>query len=347
VNTSRLAVHWQDNGNDCVSALSWNPEGRFIAVAYANGELLSYDHLTAKRRLMHPSSAGITQLAQNPRNNILAIADEHGQISLVDPLDENGAETVLQARGKHWIDRLQWSADGTILAAATSNAVTLYSDRKPYAHWESGDAIGDIAWSATGRKIAVAANHGLYLWLDGQRSPQKLLSFPGAGISCAWHRSGQAIAVGTQDSQLYFWLRQGSHSNAKAKNKAKQLSMRGYPSKVNLVDWHPKKLIAATAGGNDIVLWQLKSAKNKSGASTLEQHDRPLTSLAYNPSGALLASADRDGQICFWRDNVCEERFDANSEITCLAWNPNGDSLVAGNQQGQTLLLELSKKMLT
>ena len=332
--------------DDSVSCLSWNRDGTSLITAYASGKAqkVRWDNPgNAVLNLIPLHDAGITQLAHNPGCDTLATADEEGVIKLWDAHDVNEPAAVLQTKEQRWIDCLRWSADGTLLAAATANKITLYQDLKPYAQWHCNDGIGDISWSSIGKKLAIAVNRGLYLWTGVEPPPKKLLSFPGAAIACAWHSSAQAIAVGSQDSQLYFWLRSGSQTNTKGK--AKQLSMRGYPGKVNMLAWHPKKLTAATAGGKDIVLWQLKTAKNKSAAITLEGHTRPVTALTYDKSGTLLASADRDGKICLWRDGICVEQFDTKAEITCLAWNPKGMSLAAGNQIGQTFVIALQTNM--
>ncbi len=334
-----LEVQWYNQASDSISGLAWSRDGSLCFVAYANGELQSHDRVTVCSSSTHAHQTGITQLANNSRHNILATADEQSCIYLWDT--NKGLRLIgeFQDSERRWIDRLQWSADGSLLAASTANKAIILQDLKPVAEWRSTLAIGNIAWSARGKKLAIATNRGLHLWTDLTQLPQQLLNFPGAGISCAWHNNAQALAVGTQDAQLYFWLRPTSQSNSKAK----QLSMRGYPAKVNLIDWHPHKLTAATAGGNDIVLWHLKSAKHQSAATALEYHTRPVTALTYQASGRLLASADRSGRICIWRDDLCLEHFDTDAEVTHMTWSAKGDLLAAGNQQGQTYVFTLNK----
>ena len=337
--TRALEIQWYNQAGDSVSGLTWIRNDSLCISAYANGELQWHDSVNDSSSSTHVHRAGITQLAHNSRHNNLATADEQGCIYLWDTNKTLTPIGEFQDSERRWIDRLQWCANGSLLAVATANKVIILQDLKPIAEWRSAMAIGNIAWSARGKKLAIAANRGLHLWTDLKQLPQQLLSFPGAGISCAWHNNAQALAIGTQDTQLYFWLRPTSQS----KSKAKQLSMRGYPAKVNLIDWHPHKLTAATAGGNDIVLWHLMSAKHQSAATALEYHTRPVTALTYQASGRLLASADRSGRICIWRDDLCLEHFDTDAEVTHLTWSANGNLLAAGNQQGQTYVFTLNK----
>ena len=71
-----------------------------------------------------------------------------------------------------------------------------------------------MAWAPDGRRLATAANKGLYLWRVGANpdeaaEPVQLLSFPGAPVSVAWQANGKALAVGTQEACLQVWRAPG------------------------------------------------------------------------------------------------------------------------------------------
>jgi WD40 repeat protein len=162
----------------------------------------------------------------------------------------------------------------------------------------------------------------------GNQEPMELLAFPGAAVSVQWKPDGKALAVGTQDGFLQVW-RQGSGKPAR------QLTMSGYPSKVSCLSWHPVRDRIATAGGHDVVIWDMTEQGRKE-ALPLSVHHSTVTCLSYSPDGKVIASADRDGQV-YLLDNMGKTRasFETGAEVTTLAWSSDSASLLAGNIDGR------------
>ena len=159
--------------------------------------------------------------------------------------------------------------------------------------------------------------------------PVQLLAFPGAPVAVAWQRTGKALAVGTQDGFLQIWRpadRQGA---------AKQLTMRGYPGKVSCLAWHPRTAVIATAGGPDVVLWELPQGASGSRGRPLRHHQATITALAWSADGRLLASGDRSGRVCLW-DSHGEALYarTLGHEISAMQWQPGGRVLAVGDTEG-------------
>jgi WD40 repeat protein len=111
--------------------------------------------------------------------------------------------------------------------------------------------------------------------------------------------------------------------------------MRGYTAKVACLAWHPSKSLIATAGGPDIVLWEIPAKAGKAKGQPLRHHGATVTALGWSDDGSVLASADRSGQICLWDAGgqlLCVKQLGA--EIAVLEWQPKQQVLLTGDTAG-------------
>jgi len=319
---------------DAVSDLAWLADGREAAVGSADGML---HRLDSDGRLLHSwqgHTGGVTRVCPQPgERRRLASAGEDGRVVLW-RTDGPTAEATLSDESD-WIEHLAWTPDGRVLAAAARKTISLWRGSEPLGMWyDARRHVLGMDWAPDSRRLATAANKGLYLWRLGEKAcsntePVELLSFPGAPVAVAWQPNGRALALGTQDGFLQIWQPGGASS------KAKQLTMRGYPSKVNCLAWHPRRPRLATAGGPDIVLWDLPGNQGGARGKPLRHHQSTVTAVDWADDGSLLASADRSGRLCIWDgqgDLIFTHKF--FDEISVLQWQPGHAALIAGDTAG-------------
>jgi WD40 repeat protein len=116
--------------------------------------------------------------------------------------------------------------------------------------------------------------------------------------------------------------------------------MKGYPSKVSCLSWHPTRPAVASAGGADVVVWQLPNGKGQAQAQPLRQLSATVTALEWADDGEFLAAGDRSGRVCIWNhrgEPVYTLNFE--HEITVLRWKPGGCALLIGDTSGGLHLL--------
>jgi WD40 repeat protein len=168
------------------------------------------------------------------------------------------------------------------------------------------------------------------------------MAFPGAPVALAWRPDGRALAVGTQDGFLQVWRQSGPRAGrARSGAGSSQLTMRGYPAKVSCLDWHPTRSRIATAGGQDVVLWDIPTA-GEGKPMPLRLHRAAVTALVHSPDGALLASGDRDGRLCIWRDGGAPvHSITLDAEISALAWHAGGAAIAVGCIDGKVAVLDI------
>lgn len=320
--------------DDAVTDIDWQADGSHALVGSAAGGLFLFDRQVARQHQWQGHDGGVTRVVWRPDDQTLAAsAGEDGRVVLWD-LPQGNCRAVL-AEGNDWVEHLAWTRSGGVLAAAARKTISLWRDTESLGLWyDARRQVLAIAWAPDDRRLASAANKGLYLWRmddahDTHAEPLQLLDFPGAPVALAWQPDGGALAVGTQDGFLQIWC-PGSGEAA-----ARQLTMRGYPGKVSCLAWHPTLARLATAGGNDVVLWELLGPERRAQGRPLRHHATTVTALAWSPDGGWLASADRSGRLCIWSDSG-ELLFDRSldREVTVLRWQPAHRQLLVGDTEG-------------
>lgn len=267
--------------------------------------------------------------------NVVASAGEDGRVRLWYGA-AGDVETLTEEPG--WIEQLEWIADGSVLAATAVKTIYLWQGSESLGMWyDARRRVPAMAWAPLGKRLATASSKGVDLWSLGNDEPVELLAFPGAAVAVAWNNKDNNLAAGTQDGFLQLWRQT-------TVGRTKQLTMRGYQGKVNCLDWHPWRDAAATAGGKEVVVWNLATCNGKQQARPLRRHQTTVTCLGYSPDGRCLASGDRLGHICLWDVNgdlVREWRED--SELTVIRWSADGDYLAVGTTTGQLQVYAASR----
>jgi WD40 repeat protein len=324
--------------DDAVTAIGWSAGEALVGSAGGRVHRLNAEGGLAGSWQAH--DGGVTRLAFKPGDaQTLASAGEDGRVVLWSGKDGQGARVLVEEND--WVEHLDWTPDGEVLAAAARKTISLWRDGESLGMWyDARRRVLALAWAPDGRRLATAANKGLYLWQlgrdrDGNVEPVQLLTFPGAPVAVAWHPRGLALGVGTQDGFLQVWRPGGKGT------KARQLTMRGYPAKVTCLAWHPRRLLIATAGGPDVVLWDVPAKSGAARGNPLRHHQATVTALAWSPDGRVLASGDRAGRLCLWDADGCALFAQMlGQEIAAISWQPQGHWLLVGDTDGQLYRLD-------
>ncbi|MES9991522.1 MAG: hypothetical protein ABW098_06175 [Candidatus Thiodiazotropha sp.] len=328
---------WATVLGESIADVAWSPSGELLLAGTADGELCALRLDAEWKFRVQAHQQGITRVSPSPAGDTIATTGEDGGLLLWQA--ETGEPLETLGQDQSWAEHLAWSPDGKLLAGVAGSRIYLRDADGNTSEWDGHPGnVAALAWAPKGRRLASATNKGVYLWNPGSWQPTRVLSFPGAAVSLVWSHDGHALAAGTQDGFLHIRLQQPGAT-------PRQLSMSGYPGKVSSLSWHPRQLRIASCGGSDLVLWELDANKGDRRATPLRRHNHTVTTLAYDPKGEMLASADRNGRLCIWStDHLVAFEMELGSEITTLAWQPGGHGLAVGSVDGMVRLFNLGDK---
>lgn len=331
-----LALRWQASVEDHVIALAWSPEGSQVAVAAVSGPITLFDVATGAAKYTLPGHGfGTTSIAWQPGGTILASAGQDGKVRLWDV--SNGNERFVLDAGAAWGERVAWNARGDALVSAAGKKLRLWNEKGELlrAYPDGTSSIADVKWHAKGKEFASAGYGGVTIWLPDGDAPKARFEWKGSVLAIAWSPDGKCLAGGAQDASVHFWY----------VKTGKDLEMSGYPQKVRELAWDATGTYLATGGGNLATVWDC-SGKGPAGSKPLsfELHEEPLSCLAFQNRGPLLASACTGGILALWLPGgskrvLSQTKMEAG--ISQVAWSANDARIAVGGETGAVALFSL------
>jgi WD40 repeat protein len=258
-------------------------------------------------------------------NRVLMGGDDGKLVSL----DRKGEVTTLATDAKRrWIDNVAMHPDGAVAWSAGKMAFV----RPPKGEekfFEVPSTVGGLAFAPKGLRLAIAHYNGVTLWFPNMAANAEVLEWAGSHLavtfspdnkflvtamhepalhgwrladgkhmrmtgyparvrSISWSAGGKALATSGADSVIVWPF--GSKEGPMGKEPAMLAPLK---AKVTMVACHPKQDILA-AGYSDGTILMVRMTD---GAEILVRANKgePVSALAWNAKGTLLAFAAQDG----------------------------------------------------
>ncbi|MGB0564175.1 MAG: NACHT and WD repeat domain-containing protein, partial [Spirulinaceae cyanobacterium] len=172
------------------------------------------------------------------------------------------------------------------------------------------------------RRQVMSALQQSVFWVQERN---RLVGHEGTIQAVRFSPDGQRLVSVSRDRTVRLWRRDGTLLK----------TLRSHQSPVNGVVFEPATGGFITAGGDrQLRFW---SAQGGAQESLDTPHQAPITHLARDAAGDILATGDSAGSVLVWDANrELLHRFESTSEpITALAVTPDGQAVVAGTAQGE------------
>lgn len=324
---------WRSTLGDFVTTISPSPDGERIAAGSLAGDavLLGSDGSLIGKLREHPM--GVLTSDWSPDGSRLAIGGQDGTVHVYDA----AGEPIGSVAGTGWIASLSWSPDGSLLAAADGKHLVIVDadGRLVQRYPQVSSTITAVAWTPSGRRVGVTSYGGI-TWYDPDHlpsvRPSRTHEFKGSPLSIVLAPNGKWACAGFQDASIHLWrLWSGD-----------DLSMSGYPAKIELLGFRDDSHWMASACLDELTVWDFSGRGPKGtrpAAGTA--HDRHISCLRWEPGGTRLLTGGADGRLALWPSPRTVNRpleplaVDAGDvAVAAAAWLPDAASILVGRADG-------------
>lgn len=255
----------------------------------------------------------------------LVTGGDDGKVVAVDAKGE--IETLATDARHRWIDSVALHPDGTVAWSAGKTAFVKTKDAEK--SFDAPSTVGGLAFAPKGLRLAIAHYNGVTLWFPNMKANPEVLEWKGSHLGVTFSADNRFLVTAMHEPALHGWrLADAKHmrmSGYPGRVRSMSWSVGGkflatsgadtvilWPfgskdgpmgkepamlaplqAKVTAVSCHPKSDILA-AGYSDGTILMVRS---EDGAEILVRRNGtgPVSALAWNAKGTLLAFATEDG----------------------------------------------------
>jgi WD40 repeat protein len=306
-----------------VTALSWSPNGRWIASAGVLDQTMQiWDAATGEPTIIN-----------------VPVSDDNGDVGPRIPRSLPALATFSTAPER--VDVLAWAPDSVRLASALGNDAVQLRDMTNgaliSATFASPGDTNTLAWSPDASRIAsISGNSSVVVW--SATTGETLFTYNGHAqpvLALCWSPDGTWIASAGADGTVRVW-----HSTTGFT----RVIYRGHAQQVLSLSWSPNgQWIASGSVDMTVQLWDAMS-----GTPLLiyRGHSAAVNAVAWAPAVNAIASGSTDATVQVWSvlqpaqagqspivlldENILIYRGHTDQVLT-LAWSPDGKCIASGS----------------
>src|SRR5579863_6384139 len=247
-----------------------------------------------------------------------------------------GETRALATDAKHrWIDHVALGPDG---AVAWSAGKTAFAQGKELREFEAPSTVGGLAFSPKGFRLAIAHYNGATLWFPNaaQANPETLL-WKGSHLAATFSPDGRFLVTSMQEPTLHGW-RLADHKDMRMQGYAARVRSLDWTAdgkwlassgSNQLILW-PFQSKTGPMGKTPLVL-----APGEAQAEMVACHPTQAVVAVGYADGLVLIVRLPDGAEIL-------ARKPAAAPVTALAWNRDGKLLAFGTEDGDAGIVDLA-----
>ena len=285
-------VEWRIDLEDFVSILETAPSLEQAITGSLGGDVLLVDPSDGSTFPLNRHEMGALSAAWSNNGSYVASGGQDGHVHIY---NSEGIHTGT-IEMTEWINALAWSPEESVLAIGSGKRLTIVNTTGEvlFDFQDQPSTITAIAWSIDGSRVGISAYGGIG-WHDvsGPRSGRrKRFDWKGSLLALKVSPDGKWACAGAQDSEVHLWKLWSG----------KDLSMRGYPSKIEKIAFSDDSRWLAVACLGDLSIWDF-SGKGPAGTepASASEHNNHIEDLAWSPACESIVTGGADGRTIIWK----------------------------------------------
>ncbi len=197
------------SGATWVHAVSWSPNGKYIAVLWDDSTMQVLDAKNPKKEIFSQNAGWGYGLSWSPDSQSLAFVGEENNTVQIWNIPMRQSQTYLGHTAL--VEAIAWSPDGSSIASASDDGTVQIWDAHTMKHLVSyqysGPQVNAIAWSPDGKFLVSGDDNGS-VWTWDARTGKHLASdtgHTGSITSVGWSSDGNSIASSSYDGTVRVW----------------------------------------------------------------------------------------------------------------------------------------------
>ena len=285
-------VEWRIDLEDFVSILETAPSLEQAITGSLGGDVLLVDTSDGSTFPLNRHEMGALSAAWSNNGSYVASGGQDGHVHIY---NSEGIHTGT-IEMTEWINALAWSPEESVLAIGSGKRLTIVNTTGEvlFDFQDQPSTITAIAWSIDGSRVGISAYGGIG-WHDvsGPRSGRrKRFDWKGSLLALKVSPDGKWACAGAQDSEVHLWKLWSG----------KELSMRGYPSKIEKIAFSDDSRWLAVACLGGLSIWDF-SGKGPAGTepASASEHNNHIEDLAWSPACESIITGGADGRTIIWK----------------------------------------------
>ena len=330
-------------GSGYVESVAFSPDGQILAAGNAAGTVLLWNVADPARPVpfgqLPTDGAQLSSVAFSPDGRALAVGSQDNKVWLwtVGPGGARADGTL--AGATDWVNTVAFSPNGQQLAAGTSDASVLVWNLSTRAVTQTLPLplpVTSVAWNGPGRLVAGDGDGTVSIWT----LPSPVLQAGSLASAVAYSRTGDTFAVGGASVELW---------NGASRE---LIAARALPPGVivNGLAYSARGVVAAALSNGMVQLWRAGRTLTPLGQPFRVTTTDTAESVAFSPSGTLLATGADDGTLRLWsvadpaRPQQLASVPDSHDAVYTVAFAPDGTMVAAASVDNLTRLWRIADR---
>ncbi len=315
-------------------AVQFSPDGKTLATGSFDGTVRLWDASTGTQKAeLRGHGLRVLSLSFSPDGkHLVSTSDEGGQMLIWDTEQASVSDSLHVGQGL--ISSLLFSQDGSVLGTVGYNGTArlqLLGQDRFRTLLGAAAANKSLAFLSEGRIVSITDQNTLAVIAPNEPQPKELTGLDGEPLNVVTSDNSALIVAGSSTGALGLWDGSGT-----AKPPIRTGLKAAYALAVS-----PDGALVAVGGLPDdarVEVWDTASAKLRQSFGT---SSAPISSLAFQPGGDLLAATDLQGTLRIWnvRDGKEVKQIPATEQqqFSAVTFSPDGSMMVTGSPNGDTI----------